>query len=201
MGMRPLLVRLGVASEAFSQLRSVWADSGSGLGLKLHLFRAAVLSVMAHGSEAWWLCEKAVVKLRSWGARCLARVTGREVREEYLAPTVSVVGNLRVRRLRWLGHVLRLPEESLLRRVVLMEHTRLLQEGRLDRVEGGLWMDAPEHSCVEEVQELAEDREGWRMWVEMVAEEQEPEKVVRTVGTRRSTRVQQRQQRAEEEQR
>ena len=34
------------------------------------------------------------MKLRSWAARCLARITGRDVREEWLAPTVQVVGNV-----------------------------------------------------------------------------------------------------------
>ena len=76
------------AGKATRRLAAGGGAGGSlGLGLKLHLFRAAVLSVLAHGSEAWWLSEKAVVKLRSWAARCLARVTGRDVREEWLAPT------------------------------------------------------------------------------------------------------------------
>ena len=99
------------------------------MALKIRLFKAAVIAALAHGSEAWWLTEAAVVRVRGWAARCLARVTGREVREECLGPTVDVVGNLRVRRLRWLGHLLRHNDASLLKRVVLMEHTQQLGGG------------------------------------------------------------------------
>eukprot|EP01048_Picozoa_sp_COSAG05_P006444 COSAG05_NODE_417_length_10026_cov_189.415634_4_plen_66_part_00 len=42
---------------------------------------------------------------------------GAAVRAQHRNPEVDLVGILRARRLRWLGHVLRMPEERLIRRV------------------------------------------------------------------------------------
>ena len=64
------------------------------------------------------------------------------------APDFDLVANLKARRLRWLWHVLRMPEASLLRRVVL-------RHGTTDLPDGTIFDDAPEHASLEELVELA----------------------------------------------
>jgi hypothetical protein len=58
------------------------------------------------------------------------------VTEQTHAPDFDLVAKLKARRLRWLGHVLRMPETSLLRRVVL-------RHGNIDLAEGSIFDDAP----------------------------------------------------------
>ena len=58
---------------------------------------------------------------------------------------------LRVRRLRWLGHVLRMPEERRLRQFVLKFDT-IYPDGY---PEGSILMDAPSHSNVAELVPMA----------------------------------------------
>ncbi len=49
----------------------------------------------------------------------LARITGRTIAEEARNPTINVVLKARDRRRSWLGHILRMPEHRLVRRVLL----------------------------------------------------------------------------------
>ncbi len=49
----------------------------------------------------------------------LATSTGRTIQEEARNPTINVVMKARDRRWSWLGHVLRMPEDRLVREVLL----------------------------------------------------------------------------------
>ena len=71
----------------------------------------------------------AQMKLRHWCARSCSQLTGRTVEDEYRVPTVDVVLWLRMRRLEWLGHVLRWPESRVCscRQVLLAVHSEHLQ--------------------------------------------------------------------------
>jgi hypothetical protein len=64
---------------------------------------------------------------------------GKAISEQTHAPDFDLVVKLKARRLRWLRHVLRMPETSLLRRVVL-------RHGTTDLPEGTIFDDAPEHA-------------------------------------------------------
>ena len=78
-------------------------------------------------------------------------------------PSFDLVARLRSRRLRWAGHILRLEEASLIRRMLIATVERDLVEGR--RHAGGLLEDAPTFESVEQLLELAFDRTGWRALV------------------------------------
>ena len=81
-------------------------------------------------------------------------------RDETVDPTFDLVARLRSRRLRWAGHILRLEESSLLRRVVLAEVQRDLDRGAQES--GGLLMDALQFDSVEQLVRQASDRVEWR---------------------------------------
>ncbi len=90
-------------------------------------------------------------------------MTGRSIRDETVEPGFDLVSRLRSRRLRWAGHILRLEEASLIRRVLLATVQRDLEQGSSE--EGGLLADAPAFSIVAELLELAADRAGWQKGV------------------------------------
>ena len=66
---------------------------------------------------------------------------------------MDIVGALRVRRLSWLGHILRRDDTRLTKRVLMLS-----QQPYRD---GSLLMDAPPHASMDELQEIAQDREEW----------------------------------------
>ena len=152
-------VRLAKASSRFSELHNVWRDRSLSLKLKLQLFEAGVCSMATHAFEAWKLSNANIKRLRLWNARCLAFITGRSIKSEYKYPSKDLVATLRVRRVRWLGHVLRM-EDRLVKSVI----TQIRQP----YPDGSIFMDAPRHSSMEQLIELAEDRESWNIHVNAV---------------------------------
>ena len=113
-------------------------------------------------------------KLRGWNARCLVVLTGRDYREETVEPSFDLVARLRSRRLRWAGHILRQEETSLLRRVFVAQLRQALEEGGIRP--GSLLMDAPAFGTVEQLEEMAGDREAWRDAVRMLLPETDPDR-------------------------
>jgi hypothetical protein len=116
------------------------------------------------GLPAWRLGDAERRKLRGWNARLLTRLLSTEhenfgevVRQQTREPLFDLVAKLRARRLRWLGHTLRLGEENLLRRV--------LTRGATPKVGSVLADEAlPPHSSVEELAALAGNHVNVRPW-------------------------------------
>ena len=86
--------------------------------LKLRLYAACVCSTLTHGSEAWTLTPSAMKALNGFTSRQLHRITGRPYRDEATHPAYDLLAAIRLRRHRWLGHILRMPPERLLHRAV-----------------------------------------------------------------------------------
>ena len=150
-------IRGAQAKSTFGKLMHLWDNDDLWLKTKLLLYQSGVLSVLTYGQEAWQLTEKIMTMLRGWNARCLARITGRTVREETVDPTFDLIKSIRVRRLRWVGHVLRKPEASLDRKA-LFTYKRPYPEG-------SVLMDVPPHGDIQELATQAKSREKWNVIV------------------------------------
>jgi hypothetical protein len=169
-----LLQRMAIARKRFGQLHEVWRSKKLPTTAKVRIYACAVVSVLTYGSEIWRFDEKSMRQLRGWNARCLVIITGRDYRAETVEPTFDLLGRLRSRRLRWAGHILRLEEASLLRRVLLAQVEEELQGGAARaRAAGGLLKDAAPYSSVEELLVLARDRKGWQASVHALLPAQE----------------------------
>ena len=125
----PVVAGLEKAAVRFSMLCHIWKSSELSMALKLRLYAAAVVSVLVYGYEAWAMNEGLCKKLGSWGARGLAFVTGREIRDEYCVPSFDLMARVGARRLRWAGHLLGAKEGYLPRRVAIAQLERDLLWG------------------------------------------------------------------------
>ncbi len=155
-------VRMARARTAFGKMRHIWNNKTVPLALKIQLYKSGVCSVLTYAHETWTLDEATCRKLNGWNCKCLVAITGWEYREEATEPTFDLVATLRARRLRWLGHILRMPDHRLVRRVALRQGTPATNS---EYPAGTLFMDAPTHSSVDELVKMARDREGWRKHV------------------------------------
>ena len=65
------------------------------------------------------LTPRALAMLNGFNSRQLHRITGRSYRDEATTPSYDLLKAVRTRRHQWLGHILRMPSDRLLRRAVL----------------------------------------------------------------------------------
>ena len=140
--------------------------------LKIQFFRSTVESVLLYGSESWTLTKKMEKRLDGNYTRLLKKgknITWKEKKtNEELYGNLGCISNvIRTRRLRFIGHVWRLPEETL--------HRPLLWDPKQGRRSRG----RPRATFMEQVhrytnltkEELAtamQDREEWRRIVKEV---------------------------------
>ena len=117
---RELGRRLRAAGDAFKQLQPrVFRCSRVGLRTKLMLYKAVVLSVLLYGAaESWALTESQVHRLSVFHTTCLRRimrvsrldmVSNEELCSRAGMPCMAEL--LSRHRLRWLGHLARMPNE------------------------------------------------------------------------------------------
>ncbi|KER22936.1 hypothetical protein T265_09067 [Opisthorchis viverrini] len=100
--------RISKARITFANLRHLWRQKGISLDLKGRVYQATVRAVLLHGCETWPLRVEDVRRLQVFDHRCLRSVAG----------CTSIRENIQHHRLRWLGHVLRMPKHRLPRRVL-----------------------------------------------------------------------------------
>ncbi len=73
-------------------------------------------------SDAWQRgvdAPRALATLNGFNSRQLHRITGRSYREEATKPSYDLLTAVRTRRHQWLGHILRMPADRLVRHAVL----------------------------------------------------------------------------------
>ena len=89
----------------------------------------------------------------------LASFTGKTIQQEArpLSTSLDLVLRLRKTRMRWLGHIIRGGKHQLTYQAVKAQ--------LLSNTKGSLLMDAPPHTCLEDLIPLAEDRKAWRAMV------------------------------------
>ena len=143
------------AKARFGKLHEVWRSPVLSLDVKLMLYIHAVISVLVHGYEAWDLSPTLQTKLNGWNSRCVAIITGRDIQQEasHVGQTFDLVTHLRVRRLQWVGHVLRMNDSRFVKQALRALFDKR-QSGDLHR-RGSVLMDVPETSSFSELVALA----------------------------------------------
>jgi hypothetical protein len=123
--------RIGKARSAFANLQHLWRRRDISLSVKGRVYNAAVRPVLLYGSETWPLRAEDVRKLLAFDHRCLRsiarvwwehRISNAEVRRRVFGRNSPAIDELMtLHRLRWLGHVLRMPVDRLPRRALFAQ--------------------------------------------------------------------------------
>ena len=128
-----------------------------GLGPNNHMFRCDILcvcSTVTHSCEEWSLTKAVSRILKGFNSRCLHAITGEEYRVTAISPAYNLLLSVRQRRLRYLGHLLRLPHDSVVRRTLVA-----MAGGGNRYPEGSLFMDC---QGSKDLDTLAVNRTAWR---------------------------------------
>jgi len=131
--------RIARASVAYGRLQSsVWKRRGIGLQTKLKVYRAVILPTLLYACETWTVYQRHARKLNHFHTTCLRRllnirwqdkVPDTEVLAQADLPSIYTI--LMQYQLRWAGHVVRMPDDRLPKRLFYGE----LEEGK--RCRGG----------------------------------------------------------------
>ena len=148
--------RIAMAMARCGRLRPIFDSKIITQKLKLRLYEAAVCSLMTYGCETWLIDEKTRKRINGANSVMLARITGNPIPYEARPATTSLdlIRRIRMRRHRWVGHILRLGPGSIV--------FQALRDQSQMNMEGNLLMDVPPHSSITDLARQAKDRARWR---------------------------------------
>nr|VZI42020.1 unnamed protein product [Spirometra erinaceieuropaei] len=168
--------RISKASQAFGRLHStVWNRHGLQLSTKLKMYKAVILPTLLYGAETWTVYTRQARRLNHFHLSCLRRILRLNWQDripdtEVLERTgiLSIYAILRQMQLRWSGHLVRMDDERLPKRLFYGEVAAgsRRQGGQIRRYKDTL------KSSLKRLQinptnweELARDRPTWRRTV------------------------------------
>ncbi|BHF73173.1 hypothetical protein SprV_0401625000 [Sparganum proliferum] len=103
--------RISKASQAFGRLQStVWNRHGLQLSTKLKMYKAVILPMLLYGAETWTVCLRRILRV-NWQDR----IPDTDVLER--TGILSIYTMLRQMQLRWSGHLVRMDDERLPKRL------------------------------------------------------------------------------------
>ena len=129
-----IVYRIAQASRAFGCLRKpIFLDKNLSIATKRQVYKAVVLSALLYGAETWTLKALQVRRLNSFHNRCVRTILGVTRYQQWKERTTTrrlasdfgmqeTISDLVMeQQLRWLGHVGRMNEERLPKRVLFGE--------------------------------------------------------------------------------
>lgn len=175
--------RIIKGSKAMGTMKRMLKSKEVSRAAKVRIYRTVIRPTVVYGCEAWVLTKKNEMKLEVWERKMLRNIfggtkteeglwmrkTNREVMELY--GHSSIIKHVKAQRLRWLGHVSRMPEHRHSRRV--------LEEGEGGKKKRGRpkkkWLDAAIADIrvlgITDWKRAAQNRTQWRKIVKKVEEE------------------------------
>nr|VZH98596.1 unnamed protein product [Spirometra erinaceieuropaei] len=117
--------RISKASQAFGCLQStVWNRHGLQLNTKLKMYKAVILPTLLYGAETWTVYTRQARRLNHFHLSCLRRILRLNWQDripdtDVLERTgmLSIYSMLRQMQLRWSGHLVRMDDERLPKRL------------------------------------------------------------------------------------
>ena len=118
--------RIGHAAATMAKLsKRVWQNRMITENTKVRVYQACILSTLLYGSESWTTYMRQERRLHAFHMRCLKRILGITWQDKIPHSTIlirakisSIFSLLSQRRLRWLGHVYRMDDERIPKKVL-----------------------------------------------------------------------------------
>ncbi|KAI8496686.1 hypothetical protein Bbelb_253410 [Branchiostoma belcheri] len=109
--------RMVIAQTRFSSLQHICRDHSLPHSLKVRLYKSSVCSTLTctHSCEAWDLTQDVTRMINGFNSRCLQVITKKHFRDTATNPDYNLMLTIRRRRLRYLGHILRMDPSRLVR--------------------------------------------------------------------------------------
>ena len=108
------------------------------MNLRTRLYKSSVCtcSMLTYGSEAWRLTPDVSSALNGANTSMVSKITGRDIRDEVTdGKSFDLVKWIRVRKLQWLDHILRMNTDRKIKQTVYIMHKKPRQ--------GDVLMDTP----------------------------------------------------------
>nr|VZI49402.1 unnamed protein product [Spirometra erinaceieuropaei] len=168
--------RISKASQAFGRLQStVWNRHGLQLSTKLKMYKAVILPTLLYGAETWTVYTRQARRLNHFHLSCLRRILRLNWQDripdtEVLEWTgiLSIYSMWRQMQLRWSGHLVRMDDERLPKRLFYGDVATgsRRQGGQIRRYKDTLKSSLKRlHINPTNWEELARDRPTWRRTV------------------------------------
>jgi hypothetical protein len=120
--------RIGMGWCKYNELKkALWKQRGVSLETKLQIYRATVLSTVLYGAEAWTCTAAHYQKINSFHTKTLRLIVDKRwdqitnAKLYKLTNSSPLSGTNSKYRLRWAGHVRRMPSERIPKRVLFGE--------------------------------------------------------------------------------
>jgi hypothetical protein len=169
--------RLAAANKAYFGLRHLLLSNFLSRKTKLLIYKTLIRPVLTYASETWTLTVKEERLLGLFERRVLRSVFGgtkengvwrrrynSEIYQLYKEP--DVVHHIKISRLNWIGHVIRMKDNKTLKEIFLAKPMHTRRRGRPKR----RFVDAVEEDCkvlrTRNWRSLAASRGGWRKLVQ-----------------------------------
>ena len=173
---KEISVRIGKATGAFNQLNNVWKNQNISINNKVRIYVAAVLTILTYGCEVWNTTQLQTRRLETFHQYCLRRILRvrwfhRKRNEEVLekAAISTLADIVTTQRLRWFGHVSRMPEDRLPKYLLdwTPKHGKR-SRGRPRKSLNDVYIEDAEkrldcsNLTIDNMKELAANRKEWR---------------------------------------
>ena len=165
--------RIGLASASFGQFtKRVFLSRNLTVRTKVAVYRAICLSILLYASETWVTYSKHTKRLERFHINCLQQILGlkwwhrvphTEIRRR--AGVDSLEAMIVQRRLRWVGHVIRMPENRLPRQMMYGQLTEGQRSVGGQRKRYKNCVNTSLKACgipPNQLETLAESRDVWR---------------------------------------
>ena len=121
-----VLEKINKASCAFGRLRTrVFQNKHLKLSTKIQVYEAICLTTLLYGAESWTIYSHHLKKLEQFHISCLQKILGLTWRDRVphtqileRTKSTSIEALITKRQLRWLGHVIRMPDNRLPKQVL-----------------------------------------------------------------------------------
>lgn len=161
--------RIETASNSYNKLRnSVWKRKEISVKTKMQLYRSIILPTLLYGCESWTLPKTSLKPLEKFQMKCLRNILGlslwdkksnEEIRKMTNQPKVESL--MRYRRQQWLGHISRMEDSRLPKRILFGQ-----LKGRRRKKQRKRWSDGVledhEKMSLTNWYDTARDRKKWR---------------------------------------